>query len=131
MAAAQTGVTWEIVKDDSAAWSQTLRQRISTELQTFAQAVLEQAQQDVAVRSGATQESGEIVSTDDLNYMVSFGGAALYLEYGTAFMPAQPFLTPAVADNEANFVNRLAITTQGRITADFGSMTTTPGPGAQ
>jgi hypothetical protein len=52
--------------------------------------VAEVAESLVAVDTGETKDSIEI--TDE---GVQAGGAALYLEFGTYKMSAQPFLTPA------------------------------------
>jgi HK97 gp10 family phage protein len=125
-----SGVTWRVVKDDSAAWSALLRQRVGIEALTFAQNVLAQAQNTVAVRSGATQESGtisEISVGSRTVYKVEFMGAALYLEFGTAHMPAQPFLSTAVAEMEGQFLARIAMTTQGRVVVSWNSVGNTQG----
>lgn len=52
--------------------------------------VAETARNTVAVATGETQES--ITETDE---GVTFGGASLYLEFGTYKMSAQPFIRPA------------------------------------
>lgn len=108
------GVSWYVKRDASAEWSARLRARVDIECQNFANNVLTEAKQNVRQRTGETRDSGQITG-GDMVYVVSFGGAALYLEYGTAKQPAYPFLGPAVADNMADFIGRLRMTTQGRV----------------
>jgi len=117
-----SGITWRVVKDDSAAWSARLRQRVATEALAFAENVLAQARATVAVDTGVTRDTGTIVqlsSDSRIIYMVEFMGAALYLEFGTVNMPAQPFLSTSVAAMEHTFLARIAQTTQGRVVVDW------------
>jgi HK97 gp10 family phage protein len=60
--------------------------------------ILQSAQKTVAVDTGATRDSGEI--TED---GVEFGEAALFLEFGTVKMAAQPFLGPASTEGRDGF----------------------------
>jgi len=112
---ASTQITWRVVKDNSAAWTERLKRRVSIETQTFAENVLGTAQATVRVRTGATRDSGQVIQMNELTWAVRFEGAALYLEYGTRNHPAYPFLMPAVVTNQKAYMGRLAMTTQGRV----------------
>lgn len=111
-------ISWSVTRDASAEWSKRLRDRVTIETDTYAQNVLSQAQSDVRVRSGETRASGRVETQDQDTLIVRrvvFGGAALYLEFGTAKMPAYPFLTQATVDNYEAYIGRLRMTTQGRV----------------
>lgn len=112
---ADTSVTWRIKADRSSDWTRRLKARVAAETQTFVNNVLQTAQSTVRVQTGATRDSGRIVQVDEQVWAVRFGGAAAYLEFGTAKMPAYPFLRPAVTVNQTAYLARLAITTQGRV----------------
>lgn len=68
--------------------------------------VADEARGLVAVATGETQES--IEETEE---GVSVGGAALYLEFGTYKMSAQPFLRPAADAAASHDVSGIARTT--------------------
>lgn len=67
----------------------------------YADAVLDLAQQLAPVDEGDLRESGEVVPGDTQgSYKVQFGrglpdNRAIYQEFGTSKMAAQPYLTPA------------------------------------
>jgi HK97 gp10 family phage protein len=60
--------------------------------------ILQSAKKNVAVDTGETRDSGQITEEG-----VEFGSAALFLEFGTVKMAAQPFLGPASAENRDGF----------------------------
>lgn len=108
-------LTWKVKRDNSRIWTARLRQRVMTETQTFVNNVLETAKDTVRVRTGETQQSGRVEQKGVTTFAIMFDGAAIYLEYGTAKMPAYPFIRPSVVANQQDYLRRLAITTQGRV----------------
>jgi HK97 gp10 family phage protein len=72
------------------------------------------SQQLVPVDTGKLKASGGVVPISSTVVQVGYGiegsereDVANYVEYGTTHSPAQPYLTPAFAQNEATFKARL------------------------
>lgn len=95
--------------------SARLERRIHQELETAAETALGIMVELCAKDTGATAESGHIVWVTPTLVQVVFNGAALFLEYGTVNMAAQPFMTPGWAQVAPLLLQRLAIVTQGRV----------------
>lgn len=108
-------MSWRSTPLDAVKVTNALRARIAIEAQTYAQNVLDSAQQNVRVATGETRDSGQIVQVDEVTYKVVFGGAAIWLEFGTATRPAYPFLAPSAYSQLPAYLARLAMTTQGRV----------------
>jgi HK97 gp10 family phage protein len=93
--------------------------RASQVLLQTAKDIYDLSQQLVAVRTGKLKASGGIEVIDSTHVVVGYGGAgseredvAVYIEYGTSRMAAQPYLTPSFAQNEDTFRARLKEATQ-------------------
>lgn len=94
------GVVWEVKVDNSSTVLAAQRATVQRILQQGAEAIRERASttHDWQDRTGETAGSGQVVqagSGTSLTYLVTFDGAALYLEFGTVHAPAYPFLGPA------------------------------------
>lgn len=91
--------------------------------------ILDTARQLVPVDTGALKQSGGVNVQSSTVIEVGFGSPgtfrtgpkrepevyAPYVEYGTSKMAAQPFLTPAFAQNESTFRKRLENAVKGII----------------
>lgn len=73
---------------------------------SVADRIADAARANVAVDTGATRDSIEVVDESG-DAIVRVGGAGLFLELGTAHMAAEPFLQPA-ADDVAREVPAMA-----------------------
>lgn len=109
-----------IRKNNVASWSQRLRARVAMELEASAQRTLTAASSAAPVRTGELADSGEVRRRGPLSFIVVFGvglpdGRAIYQELGTSHHDAQPYLYPSFQMEIPTLMQRLAITTQGRI----------------
>lgn len=119
-------IGFRITRNNSAAWSQRLRNRVALETEASAQRVLDAASKAAPVETGALSQDGEVEQIDALHYRVVFGrnlprSYAIYQELGTSIMAAQPFLYPSFQNELPTLMARLAITTQGRVTVPLGA----------
>jgi HK97 gp10 family phage protein len=87
-------IVWNIIP------SYTARANVAAEaIQRRAlEKIAERARELVAVETGETRDSIEV--TDE---GVEVGGAGRFLEYGTVYMPAEPFLGPATSQVQESF----------------------------
>lgn len=74
-------------------------------LDTIANDVLAEAQGIAPVRTGNLRNSGRVEPGDDQysRYVHFTAEYAAYVEFGTRFMSARPFLTPAVEHHRRSF----------------------------
>ena len=85
-------------------------------LDKVANDVLKDAQDKAPVKTGYLKNSGHIEAGDDKysRYVVFSASYSIFVEFGTRFMHAQPFLTPAVEHHRRSF--------QDDFSALFGSL---------
>lgn len=112
-------VSWRVTRDRSTEIMERTRNRIDAELELGAQRILAKAKADVHVRSGDTRDSGQVVKFAPMDWRVTFGEAAIYLEFGTAHHQAYPFLIPAGESERAQILQSVARIVGGRPRADY------------
>lgn len=116
-------VGWQVRRDRTNEVMAIIEGKIDTALEDGCTRIMTRAQGVVRVRSGATRDSGTVVRIGPMNYQVKFGGAGLYLEFGTAHMPAYPFLIPSVQEEAPQIWNDVNNAVGGRgaiqIRADY------------
>lgn len=108
---------WRVVWNNPGPVTKRLRDRVDVEISAASYQILALAQDRVNVLTGATRDSGQVVKMGICEYQVVFGGAALWLELGTSHAPPYPFLLSSVFDGMSMLNSRLAIVTQGRVSA--------------
>ena len=84
-------------------YAANVRQTITEGLKEGAESIHDLARQLAPEDSGELKNSGKVEVIDDFTVEVSFGNdlnddRAAAQEYGTVYMPAQPFLTPAAKE---------------------------------
>ncbi len=85
-----------------------VRKKIIKTVEQTAHRVLRKADTLVPVDKGDLKRSGKVVKGDELYYKVSYTDlAAHFQEYGSINYPAQPYLTPAIESERAEFNNNV------------------------
>jgi len=80
-----------------------------------AEIILKNALEIVPVKTGNLKNSGEIQETSD-GYAVAFmADYAAIVEYGSSRQPAQPYLRPAIDENEKEILDAVAKVVQDEI----------------
>jgi hypothetical protein len=118
VAAADTArIRWVVRKNNVKTVMAVLKHRVDLELAASAARVEAATAARMPRRTGESADSGQVVKVSEHppRYLVTFGHASLYLEYGTRYMAAQPSLIPSIVEEAPTLLRRLAITTQGRI----------------
>jgi HK97 gp10 family phage protein len=80
----------------------------------MASIVLEDSQALVPVRTGELKDSGHIEDTDGVNVIYD-AEHAVFVEFGTYKMAAQPYLRPAMDENEGKIVRAAGEAIQAEI----------------
>lgn len=88
-------VSWVITRNRSTEVMERTQNRIDMQLESGCQRILMRAQEAIQVRTGYTRDTGRVVKDARMQYRVVFGGAAIFLEFGTVHHEAFPFLIPA------------------------------------
>lgn len=105
------GVQTNLQVDGLVSYTRSLRPHLADAAKQTAERVAELAGQFVPVDTGALRRSIRVEVMDDLTLTVWAGDDAVdyagYVEYGTRFMAAQPFMTPAALAGEGLFANAM------------------------
>lgn len=109
---ANSGVEWIVKFDHFEKFLAGLPGAIGDGNLELAQDCADVSARNAPVRTGELRDSHEANRISDTEAEAKAdGGHALYVEYGTRFMPAQPFMTPAgqtVSTNAAeHFIRRI------------------------
>ena len=114
-------VSWHVTRDRSNEVIQRIEDKIDSAMQDGAERILTRAQGVVRVRSGETRDSGRVEQVGPMHWRVVFGGAAIYLEFGTAHHPAYPFIVPSAQEESAGTFQAVNYAVGGRGAIQIGS----------
>jgi hypothetical protein len=109
-----------ITKNNIGGVNEQIRQAISKAMQNGCERILTDAAADAPRATGELAESGRVAQTGLLTFFVIFGeelpdARAVYQEYGTARMPASPYLVPAIDQETPSIVADIAAAAGGRV----------------